>query len=270
MFGRQARIPVDLLYGTGLREEMDVNDYVIQQRRVLQSAFNQVQNRMGLCQDRQKELYNHKRYGRPFEVGDQVMLYSCVVPRGHSKKLHHPWSGPFKVLKKISDVTYRIQCCYGKRQRLVVHFNRLKLCLSNLRDTSQDIQGAVEDASVAEEVPPYSSQPSQESAYYILDDKDEEFRREEQGGDIDVDLSASTSTVAVGSGLESYSSENIERQDRDVDVRSSAVSEPATVDEPSAGCEIRRYPSRNCQPPARFNELHQILACRSCLRRGIV
>ena len=69
-----------------------------------------------------------------------MMLYSPVVPRGRSKKLHCPWSGLFKVLKKLSEVTYRICHCQGGRKRMVVHFNRLKLCPANLRIQLQSSQ----------------------------------------------------------------------------------------------------------------------------------
>ena len=64
------------------------------------------------------------------------MLYTPVVPRGRCKKLTSPWSGPYKILKKLSEVTYRIRCCHGGRKRIVVHFNRLKLCPANVRGSS--------------------------------------------------------------------------------------------------------------------------------------
>ena len=51
-----------------------------------------------------------------------------------------PWSAPFKVLKKLSEVTYRIFCCQGGRKRMVVHFNRLKLHPANLRSQLQSSQ----------------------------------------------------------------------------------------------------------------------------------
>jgi len=59
------------------------------------------------------------------------------------------------------------------------------------------------------EVPPYSSQPSQEPAHYnyILDDENEEFSEEKRGGEIDVELSSFAPYVTVGSELEGYSSE---------------------------------------------------------------
>ena len=33
-----------------------------------------------------------------------------------------------KIIKKLADVTYRIQNCSGRRRQLVVHFDRLKPC----------------------------------------------------------------------------------------------------------------------------------------------
>ena len=51
------------------------------------------------------------------------MLHSLVVPRRRSKKFLFPWDSPYKIVKVLFEVTYRIQCCQGQRQRLVVYFN---------------------------------------------------------------------------------------------------------------------------------------------------
>ena len=143
MFGRRARIPVDLLCGTGDAEkDVSVNSYVSQRSRILEAAYHQVQNRMGLQQDRQKEIYDRRRHAEPFKQGDYVMLYTSVVPRGRCRKLLCPWSGPYKILKKLSEVTDRIRCCQGGRKSMVVHFNRLILCPTNVRSSSYCPQDA--------------------------------------------------------------------------------------------------------------------------------
>ena len=36
-------------------------------------------------------------------------------------------------MKQLSDITYCTQSCRGRRRRLVVHFNRLKTCLDDMR-----------------------------------------------------------------------------------------------------------------------------------------
>jgi len=55
----------------------------------------------------QKEIYDKKVHGEAFKEGDLVWVHISVW-QGTSWKLHKPWSEPFKVIKKLSDVTYRI------------------------------------------------------------------------------------------------------------------------------------------------------------------
>ena len=132
---------MDLLCGTGETGDcISVNSYVSNQSKILQEAYHQVQVRMGLQQDRQKEVYDRRRHGEPYKEGDCVMLYNPVIPHGHSKKLHRFWCGPFRVLKRLSEVTYRIHHCQGGRKRIVVHFNRLKLCPTTMRSEVQPSQ----------------------------------------------------------------------------------------------------------------------------------
>ena len=57
----------------------------------------------------QKELYDKNKTGSPLKIGDKVWLDSTVVPQGKSHKFHCPWSGPFVIVKILSDVVYRIQ-----------------------------------------------------------------------------------------------------------------------------------------------------------------
>ena len=83
--------------------------------------------------ERQKAFYDRKVYGKPYTLGDLVWLYSPVPQKGTSRKLYHPWTGPFKVVKKISDVTYRIQQQQGKRLRKIEHFDRLKPYFCNIQ-----------------------------------------------------------------------------------------------------------------------------------------
>ena len=51
------------------------------------------------------------------------------MPRGQAKKLHHSWTGPWRVLKALSEAVYRIQGPSGSKQRrVIVHFDCLKPC----------------------------------------------------------------------------------------------------------------------------------------------
>ena len=133
MFGRQARMPIDILYRTPTPQVSSPAEYAGRLRQDLELAYHRVRVKLGHKLCRQKDLYDRKVHGRPYECGELVWLYSPVVPRGQSKKLRHPWTGPFRVVRKLSDAVYRIQNTQAPRQRLVVHFDRLKSCPSDIR-----------------------------------------------------------------------------------------------------------------------------------------
>ena len=97
-------------------------------------------------------LYNQKVHGSSFKVRDHVWVLFPQTPRGKSKKLYRPWSGPFLVIKKLSDVTYGVQEVKNHWRRLVVPFNWLKPykgkivgCQPYQREVSSDMQTQSEE-----------------------------------------------------------------------------------------------------------------------------
>ena len=74
----------------------------------------------------------------PFEENQLVWLHSPVIPQGHSRKLHHPWTGPYRIIKRLSESDYKIKNVDGNRQSLVVHFDRLKLCRRARSDGNEE------------------------------------------------------------------------------------------------------------------------------------
>ena len=123
MFGRQARIPIDIMFGNSPVVTSSPSVYATNLKQSMTFAYDQVRNKMNATFQRQKQFYDQKVHGRPFTVGDLVWLYSPVVPTGQAKKLYHSWTGPYEVVKKLSDVTYRIVNTQSKRQTFVVHFD---------------------------------------------------------------------------------------------------------------------------------------------------
>ena len=133
---RQVRMPVDLMYGNPNSHTATVPQYVASLRSSLHAAYDQVRNTMTTRLSRQKDLYDRRAHGEPFSSGDLVWLHTPAVPRGHSKKLHCPWTGPYRVVSRLSDAVYRIQHSQLRRKRLVVHFDRLKPCSPDTRLTT--------------------------------------------------------------------------------------------------------------------------------------
>ena len=153
MFGRQARVPIDIMYGTPTPPMTPVTEYAACLKQRLENAYEQVRGKMGHSLDRQKDLYDKRIHGKPLATGDKVWLHCPAVPRGKSKKLHCPWKGPFRIIRKFSDVTYQIQNVRSRRQRMVVHFNRLKYCPENVRESPHQ-QPEVTSSSANQPLPP--------------------------------------------------------------------------------------------------------------------
>ena len=75
---------------------------------------------------RQKRYHDQKLSWTKFEPGDSVYVFFPNVPAGTTHKLASRWRGPFKILDRLSEVTYRIPCGYkGKKQ--VIHADRMRL-----------------------------------------------------------------------------------------------------------------------------------------------
>ena len=129
LFGREARLPVDVMFGLPPNvPPQPVHQYSKDLRARLDTAYERVRERLGWRQRRQKMVYDRRRTGRPYGIGEWVWLYCPAVPRGKSAKLHSYWQGPYKVVKVFSNVLYLIQHRDSTRKKVVVHFDRLKPC----------------------------------------------------------------------------------------------------------------------------------------------
>ena len=106
MFGRQARLPVDVAFGLPPNSETSHNDYAASLRITMQEAYEKVHKDLGHHLKRQKEIYDTKAHGHPYRKGDMVWLHNVAVARGKSRKFHKPWAGPYRVVKQISVATY--------------------------------------------------------------------------------------------------------------------------------------------------------------------
>ena len=130
MFGPEATVPIDLMFPSpdSTEELCSPTQYAKKLKNKLIDSYRSVRKHKALRQEVQKNYYNQREYGTPFKLGEQVWLHSPVVKKGKSRKFHCPWSGPFIVIKVISDVVYRIKDSHRPKKRMVVHFNRLKRC----------------------------------------------------------------------------------------------------------------------------------------------
>ncbi|GJS39935.1 putative reverse transcriptase domain-containing protein [Tanacetum coccineum] len=96
----------------------------------------QIKQRIQTARDRQKSYADLKRKPMEFQVGDKVMLkvspWKGVVRFSKRGKLNPRYVGPFKVLKKVGTVAYKLELPQElSRVHNTFHVSNLKKCYSD-------------------------------------------------------------------------------------------------------------------------------------------
>ena len=123
LFGRQNSLPIDVL----IEDELELKhvrsvDYVNNLEETLRWCHKRVREQIGRAALRQKRYYDRKHHLNAYRRGDLVLKRK----KAQLEKFGERWIGPYVVLDKLSDVTYRIQETEQSAPD-VVHHDMLKL-----------------------------------------------------------------------------------------------------------------------------------------------
>jgi hypothetical protein len=127
MLGRETELPIDILIGAPPEEPTAKSgiEYVDNMKERMELVYDKARSNGQRRSDRQKRNYDLKAQVKKYERGDAVWLHNPARKKGVSPKLTRAWEGPYLVVHRLSDVTYRGQ--RGPRAKMkVVHFDRLK------------------------------------------------------------------------------------------------------------------------------------------------
>ena len=72
MFGRQARLPVDLAFQLPQNQPVCHNQYARHLQNTLRDSYKKVREQLGHNLQRQKEIYDRKAHGSSYSKGDIV------------------------------------------------------------------------------------------------------------------------------------------------------------------------------------------------------
>lgn len=124
-YGREARLPWDIAHGPAPNTPTPLESWVADRKQQMTQVFKMVKEHTGRRQRQQKEFFDKSRSGRfnKFEVGDLVMYFDPAC-RSKEGKLNRPWSGPFRVVEKVSDALYVLELALGKER--MVNAERMK------------------------------------------------------------------------------------------------------------------------------------------------
>ncbi|GKB89310.1 putative reverse transcriptase domain-containing protein [Tanacetum coccineum] len=134
--------PFEALYGRKCRSPVcwaEVGQVQLTGPELVQETTEriiQIKQRIQTARDRQKSYADLKRKPMEFQVGDKVMLkvspWKGVVRFGKRGKLNPRYVGPFKVLKKVGTVAYKLELPQElSRVHNTFHVSNLKKCYSD-------------------------------------------------------------------------------------------------------------------------------------------
>ena len=103
-------------------EKMSVLKYVATFKDRLFRAGQMAKRNLQESQSKMKVWYDRKAKSRCFEPGDRVLVLFPVV----GNPLQAKYSGPYKVVKKISDTNYLVKTPGRRKETQVCHINMLK------------------------------------------------------------------------------------------------------------------------------------------------
>ncbi|GJT62018.1 hypothetical protein Tco_1005551, partial [Tanacetum coccineum] len=134
--------PFEALYGRKCRSPVcwaEVGDAQLTGPAIIHETTEkivQIKSRIQAARDRQKSYANIRRKPMVFQVGDKVMLkvspWKGVVRFGKRGKLNPRYVGPFKVIKRVGTVAYKLELPQQlSRVHNTFHVSNLKKCLSD-------------------------------------------------------------------------------------------------------------------------------------------
>ncbi|CAG2207589.1 unnamed protein product [Mytilus edulis] len=145
MFGREVSTPLDIMYEMPqAQKEVPTNKWAWKMKERMESAHSIVRRNTETAMRRQKRYHDLKLSWQKFEKNDEVYVYFPVRKSGRSPKFTSFWRGPFKIIDRCTEVTYRVNCAYrGKEQ--VIHVDRIrKKNMQRLRDEATESENGRE------------------------------------------------------------------------------------------------------------------------------
>ncbi|KAK3084183.1 hypothetical protein FSP39_009670 [Pinctada imbricata] len=140
LHGREARIPSDLL------TERDSNDsnsyrYEAEYLRDLQEKLSEIHDiaRETLKKSSERQKRNYDRIVRElnYDIGDLVRRSQPKIAKGTKQKLSQIWTGPWIIVKRLSEVLYQIK--HSKNSKpVIIHADNLKP-YKGTRTTGQEL-----------------------------------------------------------------------------------------------------------------------------------
>ena len=141
MFGRECRLPIDLIIPTPDDQSRDINVHVRETLDRFKKMFNHVRQKNNAVIKRNAQLYSGKL--NEIAIGTRVWYLAPRKIQGKPGKITDSWIGPFKVIKKPTEVLVDIKPADYRGPTITTHMSRIIPC-SDKPTTKQRIPNRVQ------------------------------------------------------------------------------------------------------------------------------
>jgi len=126
MYGRTARLPADLVYGSVETDDSTIgNDFVSARTGSLRKAYQLTRETLGRAAQHRKRWYDLRSRPRIFAISDLVW---CLIPKKIARryqKWRSQYERPFKIISQPEPDTHIVRELNGRRT-WTIHTHKLK------------------------------------------------------------------------------------------------------------------------------------------------
>ena len=140
MFGRECRLPIDLIIPSPDDKSKDINVHVKETLDRFKRMYNHVRNKNQAVIKRNAQLYTGKT--NELEVGTNVWYLAPRKVKGKPMKITDQWMGPFKITGKPTPVLVEITPSDYEGPTITTHMARVTPC-SSVRGNKQRIPNKI-------------------------------------------------------------------------------------------------------------------------------
>ena len=141
MFGRECRLPIDLIIPTPDDKNQDINVHVRETLERFKKMYGHIRKKNNAVIKRNAQLYSGKI--NDIKIGTRVWYLAPRKIQGKPTKITDAWIGPYKVKRKPTEVLVDIAPADYRGPTITTHMSRIMPC-STTATTKQRIPNKVQ------------------------------------------------------------------------------------------------------------------------------
>ena len=178
MLGREVTVPLDIQFANPNNIKELQSGFAANLRKRMEQAHEIAREHIQTEMRRQKRYHDNKLYWEKFAKGDEVYVFFLRKHVGRSPKFTYYWHGPYVVLEKYSDLTYKVKNKTTGFQK-VVHVDRMKRVHKR-----EELMVPKENSDEETRTQEVNNQPSSTGQELAQEDEDEVFYDAEENVEI--------------------------------------------------------------------------------------